>query len=206
MSMDLDEIMRDEAYGGFLEQVAKDAIENKIIERLGAYYDEHPHVVDPAFKALEEAKSLIPDHPSAALVFAAIAFEVGLIKSLIAPIIYGMVHMETAAVLIVDLILKNRGIDKFKEILENITQNPTIVEKNHKINPLKFKRNGSQKTLWEEMRYVYQRRNAVVHNSDNITQEEADTAIAVASSFLNNILKVVIEDLGCGHIFMYEQM
>jgi hypothetical protein len=120
MSIDEMEIMNEAALSDFIEDIETRSIKDYKLQRLYSYYQENPDVITPALLALEEAESLVPDHPSAAVVFSAIAIEVGIKKALIAPFVSGMIHVETAAELIVNLIMEHRQLEKFKEMLRHI--------------------------------------------------------------------------------------
>ncbi len=197
MSVDEFDAIQEEAWEEFLDQIGSEAIDAYRLERLGAYYEENPRVAIPAVKALEEARKLQHAHPAAALVFAVIAIDVGFKNVLVGPIVYGMVHMEAAAGLIVNIVIQHRALDRFKEILEHIFKDETIVEKRHSIDLLSYKRQDSNKSLWEEIKIIQSIRNNVVHKGDDVTSEEASMAIEVATVFLYDLLKTVVNDLGC---------
>ena len=92
-----------ELYEEFANDVlsGKDDLYGEIInkftsERLQSFYLANPALAEPALKALEEARALRSHHPAAALLFAAIAIEVGLKATLLKPILHGMVSIDSA--------------------------------------------------------------------------------------------------------------
>jgi hypothetical protein len=80
----------DDLYGEVINQFTS--------ERLQSYYVENPRVIGRALWSLGEARSLLATHPSAALVLAVTAAEVGLKSGLLKPILHGLVHDDVMAV------------------------------------------------------------------------------------------------------------
>src|SRR5579859_5601034 len=78
---------KDDLYGEIIDQFTS--------ERLQSYYLANPNVAERALTALQEARVLKGPHPSAALIFAAIAIEVGLKDTLLKPILHGMVSIDS---------------------------------------------------------------------------------------------------------------
>src|SRR6266478_3910695 len=74
---------QDDLYGQVVDQFAT--------ERLQAYYVGHPNIAEPGLVALDEARSLLPAHPAAALVFGVAATEVGPKSAMLKPILHGVV-------------------------------------------------------------------------------------------------------------------
>jgi hypothetical protein len=101
----------DDLYGEIISQFTS--------ERLQSFYLANPTVAAPALNALGEARALKLDHPSAALVFAAIGIEVGLKTTLLRPILHGMVSIDSAAALVAGLIPDQHN-DSFKKVLFGI--------------------------------------------------------------------------------------
>ena len=59
----------EEAYEEFREQT----IQEFASDRLQLFYREHSTVLQPARESLDEARNLLPSHPAACVVFAAVA-------------------------------------------------------------------------------------------------------------------------------------
>jgi len=98
----------------------KQAIEEFTAERLQSFYVDNPMVAEAALRSLVESRNLLPQHPAAALIFAAIAIEVGLKVALLKPVVYGLVHSESVAGVITDLILAQTGVKRFRNLLFKI--------------------------------------------------------------------------------------
>jgi len=167
----------------------EDAIEEFTAERLQSYYIAHPNLAGPACDSLVYARSLMPSHPKAALVFAVTATELAIKTVLLKPIIFGLVHTEALASFITDLTTKHTGMDRFQTILTEILARFGGVD-------LKtYKRTASSKTLWGEIGEVQQARNAVVHQGGTAEDSKADLSIAVATTLLSEIFPHVLANL-----------
>jgi hypothetical protein len=81
---------KDDLYGEIIDQFTT--------ERLQSFYLENPNVAERALNALQEARALKILHPSAALVFAAIAIDVGLKDTLLKPILRGVVSIDSTII------------------------------------------------------------------------------------------------------------
>lgn len=172
---------QDELYAQVVDQFAK--------ERLQAYYINHPDIAEPGVWALDEARVLLPGHPSAALVFGVAATEVGLKSALLKPILHGVVHDEALGGLIAELIPEQRN-DKFRNLLFGILSDFAGIDLRT------FKRTGQVQTLWEQISAMQGQRNGVVHRGDKATVADAERAVEIARFVLNELFPVVIEKLG----------
>src|SRR5260370_38191101 len=92
----IDELYEDFANDRLSERgdLYTDVIEQFTTERLQSFYIDNPAVAMPALEALTEARALVNAHPSAALVFAVTAADVGLKTTLLKPILHGLVHAD----------------------------------------------------------------------------------------------------------------
>jgi hypothetical protein len=172
---------KNDLYGEIVEQFAS--------ERLQSFYLTNPDLAACALSALEEARALKIQHPSAALVFAAIAVEVGLKTTLLKPILHGLVHTDSAAALIAGLVPDQHN-DDFKRALLGILKEVGGVDL------LAFKRSGCNQTLWEEIRNTRALRNQVMHGAGAVSLVEAEHAIEVASTVVEDLFPQVIAALG----------
>ena len=111
MSMTEEEARYEQAMEELYEEHSKQAIEEFTAERLQSFYLNKPLLAKPSFDALVESRSLLRSHPTAALVFAASATEVSLKEVLLKPVVYGLVHSESAAGLIAELALGHACMD-----------------------------------------------------------------------------------------------
>lgn len=172
---------KDDLYGEIIEQFTS--------QRLQSFYVANPDIADRALCALEEARALKAQHPSAALVFAAIAIEVGLKSTLLKPILHGLVSIDSAAGLITGLVPEQHN-DDFKKVLFGILKEVGGVDL------LSFKRPSSNQTLWEEILNTRKRRNVVIHGATQVSPAEAEQAIEIASVVIEELFPQVIAVLG----------
>lgn len=181
---------QDAAYEALYEEHKEEAISEFTAERLQSFYIENPSLAEPAVRALDEASKLFSSgHFTAAFIFAAIAAEVGLKFVLLKPVVYGLVHSDSAATLITELAVRHTQMDRFKTLLFQ------ILDEHGNIDLHIFKRDGSTVTLWQEIRTVQDRRNSIVHSGGVVSQDQASQAIAIASSILKKIFPAVIKAL-----------
>ncbi|MGB7283928.1 MAG: hypothetical protein WBE13_16800 [Candidatus Acidiferrum sp.] len=171
---------KDDLYGEIIDQFTS--------ERLQSFYLSHPNVAEGALAALAEARALKALHPSAALVFAAIAIEVGLKTTLLKPILHGMVSIDSAAALVAALVPDQQN-DSFKKVLFGILKEVGGVDL-----PA-FKRPGCDQTLWEEIANVRTKRNDVIHKAGPVSTVDAERSIEIASTVLEVLFPQVIAAL-----------
>ena len=115
----------DEAYENMSRQLYPEHKEQAIAEftreRLRSYYVTRPEVLEPAVRAFKEAKSLLAaSHHAAALVFAASATELFLKVALLRPVVYGLVHSEGLAELVVTSTLSQPGFKRYEQLLAKL--------------------------------------------------------------------------------------
>ncbi|MBI2470034.1 MAG: hypothetical protein HYV59_02155 [Planctomycetes bacterium] len=168
----------------------KEAIEEFTFERLCSYYSENTLLAKPAFDTLSEARKLNELNPTAGLIFAAIAMEVGLKATLLKPIVHGLVHAESVASLITDLTISHTSMDRYRTLLLHVLQEHGGVDLNT------FKRSGSTKTLWEEINEVQKIRNTIMHRAEKASEQNADLALGVSSEIIDRIFPEVVVKMG----------
>jgi len=190
MSITPNEAAYEEYMAELFEEHKKEAIEEFTYERLQSYYINNKLMAKPAFFALSEARRLIESSKSAALIFAAIAMEVGLKTTLLKPIVYGLVHTESVAALITNLTISHTGMDRYRNLLFQVLKDHGGIDLSN------FKRTESNKTLWEEINKVQKDRNAIMHRTEKAGIEDADLALAVASEILESIFPEIISKMG----------
>lgn len=190
MSISYDEAAREQYLEDLYEEHRKEAIEEFTSERLSSYYSENKQLAKPAFEALSDAKALSALNPTASLVLAAIAMEVGLKAILLKPIVYGLVHTDSVASLITDLALAHTGMDRYKKLLLHLLREHSGVDLDT------FTRSGSKKTLWEEISEIQTARNAIMHRAEKGSPEMDQLALAVASEIIDHIFPDIVEGMG----------
>lgn len=177
--------VRDQFYQELYDTIVVDFTE----ARLRSYYEAHPDVATVARHSLTEAVVLIGEHASAALVFAATAAELALRATLLAPVVYGLVHADTAAALITKLAIGHKD-ERFVKVLLD------LLAAHGGADPRTHRRPGSRASIWEELASVKMARNDVVHEGAVASREVAELAIGVATGFLDELFPVVVAKLG----------
>lgn len=172
---------KDDLYGEIIEQFTS--------ERLQSFYLANPAVAERSLRALEEARGLSTEHPSAALVFAAISIEVGLKTALLKPILHGLVHIDFAAALITRLVPSQQN-DEFNKVLFGILKEVGGVDLHSFIKP------GWTRPLWEEILSIRTQRNRVLHVAEEVSPTEAQHAVEIASAVIEDLFPRVIDTLG----------
>jgi hypothetical protein len=190
MSMTHEEAAYDDYMADLYDEHRKEAIEEFTSERLSSYYSENKLLARPSFETLTEARLLNQSNPTAGLIFAAIAMEVGLKAMLLKPIVYGLVHAESVASLITDLTVSHTGMARYRTLLLHVLQAHGGVDLNT------YKRSGGSKTLWEEINEIQKIRNEIMHRAEKASKINADLALGVASEIIENIFPSVISKMG----------
>jgi hypothetical protein len=170
-------------------EVAEKAIAEFTADRLKSYYVDHPELAAPAYLALEKAKGFLPSEPEAALVFAYSAIEMALKAVLLKPVVYGLVHTEAVATVVMSLI-GNGGVGVFRDLLFG------ILELFGGVNLKTLKRDGAGQLLWEEIERVRKARNHVMHAGGPANPKDACLGLDVASEILGNTFPTVMKKLG----------
>jgi hypothetical protein len=187
---ELDEEYAAQIAAGYYDLHAEQAINEFIYERLQSFYLQNNEVIASPLASLSRARELVGlNQNAAALVFAVTAIEVGLKLGFIKAIVYGSVHSETAAGIIADMSYSHAGFERLRDLVFQI-----LSEVNLDLRA--YRRANADSTLWQEIIEVQQRRNAIVHRAQDGTEEEAQSAIAIASSLLEDIFPAVIANIG----------
>ena len=189
MSMTWEEAAYDEAMSALYEEHKEQAIEEFTVERLQSYYIQYPDIAKPSFQALTEARQLIWHHPTASFIFSTISIEVGIKVTLLKPVVYGLVHSESLASIITDMVIRQTSIDRFQKLLFK------ILSEYGGIDLSTLKRPKSSKLLWEEMKNVQKRRNQVIHRAENVDIKESEQALGVAAYVLENLFPNLVQYL-----------
>ena len=164
-----DEIARDE----WMSNLIDEAIEDFKFDRLRSYYLAHTSLAVPAFAMYDEAMAALSASKSAALVLSTTAIEIGLKVTLLRPVVYGLVHNESVADLVSDLVTKQSGFDRIMPLLAR------VLAEYGGIDARSITMDGHAKTIWEEIAILQKRRNAVLHQGKLATLEEVELALLV---------------------------
>jgi hypothetical protein len=180
----------DELAHEFFETNYEKAVKVFRSERLQSFYVKHPDLAVSALEALNYARTLMPTHPRAALVFATTSTELVIKNVLLRPLISGLVHSEDLASLIVEQSTNQTGLGHYQKLLAGIIFEFSSFELST------LKRPNSSHTLWEEITIVQDARNGVIHRGKSVEAEMATRSIEIADMLLNVILPDVLSELG----------
>jgi hypothetical protein len=185
-----DDYRYDEWMDSLYEEFRPQAVDEFTAERLQSYYLANRLISDPAARFLAEARQLEIEHPTAALVLAAAAIEVTIKAILLKPVVYGLIHSESTADLITELVTKHAGLDRFKDLLFRVLREHGGVDLGT------FRREGASKSLWNEVQELQRRRNAAVHQAAPCGPSESRLAIECGETLLDHIFPTVLDALG----------
>jgi len=178
--------MSEELYPEHKEQ----AIEEFTTERLQSFYLKNPDILTPGIQMYIEARKLQEDHPSASYVFATSAIELFLKSPLLKPVIYGLVHNESLAEVIVTTALGSTGFKRYKKLLSGLFAELIEIDIN------KVKCFGSKKFLLQEASDIQAKRNNINHQGIVVDNDDAKFAISVAYGVLHNIINPMLSIQG----------
>lgn len=194
MSYDDDDYKWDQFYDTMSEELYPQhkelAIEEFTTERLQSFYLKNPYILIPGVNMYAEARELVENHPTASFVLATSAIELFLKASLLKPVVYGLVHNESLANIIVKEALGASGFKRYKKLLSGIFNELVDIDIN------KVKRIGSDKFLLTEASGVQTKRNEIIHQGKFVSKSEANFAIEVAYGILHDIINPMLLSIG----------
>ena len=189
MSYDESDYYADLQWEHFYKEIAPQAIEDFVKERMASYYDGHRDLALPAGGLLDEAAAQRSSHPRAATVFAVAAAEVCLKNAILKPLFQGLVHDQHMADAVAEVAVGQTGLDRFNGFL---AQYMASVGGDLRT----YCRRGSKNTLLAELRQAQNVRNTIVHRGSPAEPEDADLALAVAQAIADDILDPVLASVG----------
>lgn len=209
MSYTLEDAMRDEAYDAMSRELYPDhrdqAIEEFTSDRLRSYYLKNPDVAVNAVRMYKEARSLLEHgHSSACVVFAVTSIEQFLKVALLRPVVFGLIHMESLASLVVDVAMdQNGGLDRYKKLLAGLFKDLASIDVGT------IRREGAQRPLLDEVKALQDLRNTVVHRGAQVEEADARDALYVLKAVFSLVFVHLLSALGLqivtgGHIIVAE--
>lgn len=157
--------MREELYLEEEDQIIADFT----ADRLQSFYLKNPQVMRPAVDAIQEGKKLqAGEHYSAALIFFISAVEILLKTTLLKPVIYGLIHNEALAEVVVKNFLSQSGFVRYENLMSKIFQELSNV------NLSSVKRETSNDSLMIECKKTQDMRNRIIHQGLIIGSEDAE--------------------------------
>lgn len=195
MSYDESDAARDEFYDALRRELydehKAEAIAAFTTDLLKSFYVQRPDVMRPAVDAIQEGNwQQSNQRHSAALIFHVSAIELLLKATLLKPVIYGLVHNEALAEVVVRHTLGQTGFDRYEGLLAELFSTLVKVDLND------IKREGQSKKLLEECKTLQSLRNKVIHQGASSTAEEAETARLVAVAVFELIVQRMLYSLG----------
>jgi len=184
-----EDIARDQWYSDLVDQISKEAINQFTLDRMRSYYVNNRSLAVKLVAMFREAESLQVPSPTAATVLFTTAIELGLKIALLKPVIYGLVHNESAADLVSDLAVKHNGFDRFKPLLARVLAEYGDIDFNA------FTIEGHKKTMWEEITLLQDARNGIVHRAEFASSETAELAKQVAAKIIGNYFVSILHRL-----------
>lgn len=145
----------------------------------------------PAVDSLQRGKTLLEmGQETAALVFFVSATELLLKATLLKPVVYGLVHHEALADIIVKYALGQSGFARYEGLLSDLFLNFA------KMNIKDIKREGLKERLLDECKHLQDIRNNIIHKGDVCSKPEAELAREVSVAVLELIVRPMLHSLG----------
>ncbi|MCE5212374.1 MAG: hypothetical protein LLG40_12560 [Deltaproteobacteria bacterium] len=195
MSYDEHDAALDEFYSRISEELYPEHKEQAISEftedRLCSFYVKSPLVMRPAVDSLQQGKQLLSlGQEAPALVFFVSAIELLLKATLLKPVVYGLVHHEALAEIIVSHTFGQAGFERYEGLLSELFL--TLA----KISIKDIKREGSEERLLGECKKLQKIRNSIIHKGEKCTKEDAQLAMDVTVATYELIVRPMLNSLG----------
>ena len=176
--------MSEEFYPDHKEQ----AIDEFIEERMHSYYLINPNVIQVPISCYYHGNQLLDISPSCALVMYTTAIELFLKSVLLKPVLFGMIHNENIANMIVDTSTGQSGFSRYNKLLSTLCFHAADI----KLNEIK---GIDGKPILLEADEVQQIRNRIVHQGYMATVEEMSKAKKIASLILSEVVEPVLNNM-----------
>jgi len=189
----------DAAMDEFYDQISKDlypehkeqAIEEFTEEKLKSYYQQNPDVMRPAVDAIQEGNwQLEQKRYSPALVFYVTAIELLLKATLLRPVLYGLIHNEGLAEIMIKHILGQTSVERYENLLAQLFDNLANIDVRQ------ISREGAQAKLFVECRELQKIRNNIIHQGVFCTETEAEKGKLVSVAVFEKIVRPMLFSIG----------
>jgi len=174
----------DEFYPEHKEQ----AIDEFIDERMHSYYLANPNIIQAPFDCYHHANDLLQVSPQCALLMYTTAIELFLKSVLLKPVLYGMVHNENIASMIMESSTGQTGFSRYNKLLNSLCLHAADI----KLNEIKGMENKPILTEAEEVQKI---RNRVIHQGYFATVQEMGKAKNIASLILTEVVEPVLKNM-----------
>lgn len=192
MSIDEHDVAMDEFYDRMSEELFPEhkeiAIEEFIEERMQSFYLKNPNIINTPMECTNHANELMQVSPPCALVMYTTAIELFLKSVLLKPVIYGMVHNESIAGLIVDTTIGQSGFTRYNKLLASLCLHAANID----LTEIKGMNN---KPILREAEEVQAIRNKVVHQGYKANEYEMGMAKNIAYLMLTEVVEPVLNNL-----------
>ncbi len=106
------------------------------------------------------------------------------------PIIYGFIHNDSMAPLIVELAFGSAGLDRVRKLLAKVFQDVCSLDL------MTFVRKDGKEALWAEILAVQKQRDCIVHRAEFVTKVDAEKAVAIAGAVVEELFPALVTGLG----------
>jgi len=196
MSIDRFEAEREDAMDAFYDSISKElypehkeqAIDEFIEERMRSYFLKYSGIIQAPIECFFHAVDLQQVSPRCALVMYTSTIELYLRAVLLKPVLYGMIHNESVAELIVRSSVGQSGFNRYKKLLASLCHHAAEIE-------LSDLKGLDGKPIIQEASEVYDIRNRVVHQGYQATTREMERARNIAVQILTKVVEPVLHNL-----------
>ena len=164
------------------------AIEQFIEERLQSYYLKNPNIIKAPMDCSNHANELMEVSPRCALVMYTTAIELYLKSVLLKPVLYGMVHNENMATLIMEASTGQSGFNRYNKLLNSLCLHAANIDLSSILGMQK-------KPILKEAEEIQTIRNKVIHQGYEATTNEMGKAKNIAYLMLTEVVEPVLNNL-----------
>jgi hypothetical protein len=195
MRDDTDYYDQESAREDFLNSIAMElypdhkeqAIDEFIMERLKSYYLEYPDSAVKISLFIKNSERVLQAEPTYSLLLSVAATESIIKTLLLKPLIYGLVHTDSLAGYVSDLLVKQSGMDNVGKLVFKLFDEFIYCADGFE----NYKRAGNSISLWQERKQYNDIRNLVAHRTEFCSQQDANESLAVAKEFFTLVTTVL---------------
>jgi len=185
-----EDAMQEEWFAQMYAEHAEQALSEFRGERLRSYYATHPDIAESAVVALDDARTLRPVSLAASLIRATTATELGIKSLLLRPIVFGLVHSESLAGAITEMVMAHQALDRYRDLLIG------ILNEHGGVDLKTFRLIDKSCPLLEEVSQNQKVRNDAVHKGSIPSQQQCDDAIAIGKAVIEDLFPQLVAKLG----------
>jgi len=164
------------------------AIDEFVQETMVSYYLRNPTIINAPFECYHHANSLMNTSKRCAHIMYTTSIELFLKSVLLKPVLYGMIHNENVAQLIVDSSTGQAGFNRYKKLLSTLCMNAAEIDLNSIVGM-------NNKPILQEVDEVQSVRNKIVHQGYDPTIDEFGTAKNIATLILGVVVEPVLNNM-----------